>query len=181
MIELSSLHSPGIAVKKTDLYLLILILNQIKSLHQNSCMQKFILFCLCFITAINLQAQTRTSNNSSLDTLKENIKAIGNLFKKAGAVTVTINGIDSNDNNLTSLQQNIQRITGVKKIKYSYEQNKALFMVSYKGKGTELWQAVPQSSKKMFSLITLTDTIIQLNYKYAKTSALQNANANPGS
>ena len=57
-------------------------------------MQKFTFLYLFIIASINTEAQTGKSNNKSLDTLKQNIKAIGNLFKKAGAVFVTIEGFD---------------------------------------------------------------------------------------
>jgi hypothetical protein len=127
---------------------------------------------------MNLQAQTHTSNNKGLDTLKQNIKALGNLFKKAGSVSVTVDGIDSTDNNVTGLRQNIQQVAGVKKVKDNYQQNKAVFIVSYKGKGSELWEAVPQGSKQMFSLVTLSDTSIRLNYKSAFTTADKPKNVN---
>ena len=141
-------------------------------------MQKFIFLCGCLILLTKLQAQNRPSNNSSLDTLKKGIKAIGNIFKKAGTVTIMVEGIDNNDKNLASLKQNIQSITGVMKIKDDYKPDNALLIVSYKGKGTELWQNVSQSSKQVFSPITLSDTAIKLSYKYANTAAMQNANAN---
>ncbi|MEP6594430.1 MAG: hypothetical protein ABJA71_00725 [Ginsengibacter sp.] len=141
-------------------------------------MPKFILLCLSFVIAINLQAQTRTSDNKGLDTLKQNIKALGNLFKKASTVSVTVEGIESNDNNITGLKQTIQQVTGVRKISDNYQQNKAVLIVSYKGRGSELWEAVPQSSKQRFSLITLSDTAIRLNYKNVITTADNSKNIN---
>ena len=134
-------------------------------------MQKFTFLYLFIIASINTEAQTGKSNNKSLDTLKQNIKAIGNLFKKAGAVFVTIEGIDSNDIHLSAFSQSIQKVTGVKKITNSYYQNKAVFTVSYKGKGSELWDAIPQNAKQIFSLTTLSDTSVKLGYKNGLASA----------
>jgi hypothetical protein len=111
-----------------------------------------------------------------MDSLKQSIRNLGNLFKKAGTVMITVNGIAGNDNNLIALIQNVQRTTGVKKIKNSYQQNMALLDVSYKGKASDLWQNVPQSSKQMFSVISMNDTLINLNYKYASTASAQSEN-----
>jgi hypothetical protein len=143
-------------------------------------MKRFILTFTFLSLLTQLNAQTNSSNKSGMDSLKKSIRNLGNLFKKAGSVTITINGIENKDNNLIAFVQNIQRVTGVKKITESYKANSAVFDVSYKGKASDLWQDVPQNSKQVFSIVSLSDTAINLNYKYATTaSAPPQNNASP--
>ena len=138
----------------------------------------FIVFCLTSVT--RLQAQ---SNNNGMDTLKQGIRNIGNLFKKASVVTLTINGIENNDNNLVALKKNILQTINVKKIEDSYVQNTVTLKVSYKGKATDLWNTIPANAKQAFLVNSMNDSLVNLNYRYAKTTAsvVQNTNlANPG-
>ncbi|MEP6514200.1 MAG: hypothetical protein ABJA79_10035 [Parafilimonas sp.] len=125
-------------------------------------MKQFIIilsFSVLFVFGQNASAQ------NTLDTLKKDIKAIGNLFKKAGTVTITVSGIDSNNTALAEFKKNVQQVAGVKKVESSYGKDAAILTVSYKGKGTELWNYTPANTKQHFTFIMANDTVIKLNYK----------------
>ncbi|HEY0580304.1 MAG TPA: hypothetical protein VGC75_06325 [Candidatus Nitrosocosmicus sp.] len=131
-------------------------------------MRKAILFFLCFVSIISLNAQ---SKNNGLDTVKQGIRNIGNVFKKAGTVRFTINNIDNTNNDLLLLKNNIQQTINVKKIEDSFEQNTATFKILYKGKASDLWNNLSANTKQAFTLNQMNDSIVSLNYRYAKTTA----------
>lgn len=141
-------------------------------------MKKIFLFVVLMGLFVALPAQVNKSKNSSLDSLKEGVKNIGRLFKKASVVNITVKNIEANDKNLNLLLKNVKQLSGVTKVKESYESNNALILVSYKGDGTELWDNVSKQSKQMFDFIQVNDSSIILNYKYAKTPVVKNNNAN---
>ena len=143
-------------------------------------MKKLILSILFAGLIINLPAQKTKSNNSSLDSLKQGMKNIGKLFKKASAITVTVNKTDAGDKNLNQLIQSIKQITGVTKIKENYGADAAVVVVSYKGNGTGLWTNVPQNSKQLFELVSVNDSSIRLNNKYPKNVVAKNDNGKVG-
>lgn len=131
-------------------------------------MQKVITFFLCFVLVVSLNAQ---SKNNGLDTLKQGIRNIGNVFKKAVTVTFTINNIDNGSNDLLLLKKNIQQTINVKKIEDNYEQTTATLKISYKGKATDLWNSLSANAKQAFTLNQMNDSLVSLNYRYAKTTA----------
>jgi hypothetical protein len=149
----------------------------------NNCFLKLILFMrkiflvVCCFALINvLPAQT---NNSGMDTLKQGIRNIGNMFRKAGTVKFVINNIDNSSNDLLSLKKSIQQTLNVKKVEDSYEEaNNAILKISYKGKASDLWNTLSASAKQPFILNQISDTLISLNYRYAKTTAQTSAAAN---
>jgi hypothetical protein len=140
-------------------------------------MRKSILLFACFFSVLILHAQ---SNNNGIDTLKQGMRNIGNLFKKAGTVTFTINGIDNNSNDLLSFKKNIQQTVNVKKIEDGYAANIATLKITYKGKATDLWNTLSANAKQAFTVNQMNDTSINLNYRYAKktepTSVVNNQN-----
>jgi hypothetical protein len=140
-------------------------------------MRKAILFFLCF-GSITLNAQ---SNNNSTDSLKQGIRNIGNVFKKAGTVKFVINNIDNSSNDLLSLKKNIQQAINVKKVEAAFEQNAAILKISYKGKANDLWNSLSANAKanakRAFKLNTINDTLINVDYKYANVTA-QTASSN---
>ena len=135
-------------------------------------MAKAFLFSLCFVSMISLNAQ---SKNNGLDTLKQGIRNIGNVFKKVGTVTFTINNIDNASNDLLSLKKNILQTINVKKIEDTYEQSTATLKISYKGKATDLWNNLSVNAKQAFTLNQMNDSIVSLYYRYAKTTAQTSA------
>ena len=124
-----------------------------------------------FIGCVSLTCLHAQSKNSSLDTLKEGVRTIGNVFKKAAVVTVVVNGIDSADNNLSALAKNVQHSINVKKVEANYAQNITTLKVSYKGKATDLWKNLPANAKQSFIVNSINDSVINLNYRYAKPTA----------
>ena len=130
-------------------------------------MQKVITFFLCFVLVVSLNAQ---SKNNGLDTLKQGIRNIGNVFKKAVTVTFTINNIDNGSNDLLLLKKNIQQTINVKKIEDNYEQTTATLKISYKGKATDLWNSLSANAKQAFTLNQMNDSIVSLSYRYVKTT-----------
>jgi len=123
---------------------------------------------------ISLNAQ---SKNNGLDTLKQGIRNIGNVFKKAGTVTFTVNNIDNANNDLLLLKKNIQQTINVKKVEVATEQNATILKISYKGKATDLWNNLSASAKQAFKLNQINDTLGNLDYKYANV-ATQTAGSN---
>src|ERR1700759_5095202 len=107
-------------------------------------MRKANSFLLCFALIFSVKAQ---SNNSGIDTLKQGFRNIGNVFKKAGTVKIIINNINSNNNDLLSLQKNIQQTINVKKIETVTDQNIITFKIFYKGKVTDLWNTLTANAK----------------------------------
>lgn len=121
---------------------------------------------MIFITRLFAQ-----SGNTSMDTLKQGIRNIGNMFKKAGAVKFVIINIDKNNNDLLSLEKNIQHTLNVKKVEDNYESNNAVLKISYKGKASDLWNTLSANAKQAFTLNQMNDSVVSLNYRYAKTTA----------
>lgn len=140
-------------------------------------MRKLLLLFTCFILITRLHAQ---SGNNGMDTLKQGLRNIGNLFKKAATVTFIVNGIDNSDKNLVLLKKNIQQSINVKKVEDSYLQNVTTLKVSYKGKATDLWQSISANTKQVFNVNSINDSIINLNYRFAKTETVTPANTNSG-
>jgi hypothetical protein len=131
-----------------------------------------------FICCALINVALAQSNNSGLDTLKQGIKNIGNVFKKAGTVTFTINNIDNNNNDLFLLKKNIQQTINVKKVEDSYAQNTATLKILYKGKAADLWNNLPVNAKQAFTINQMNDSIVDLKYHYAKTTAQTSAAIN---
>jgi hypothetical protein len=103
-----------------------------------------------------------------MDTLKQGIRNIGNLFKKAATVKFVVNGIDNTNNDLLLLKKNIQQTVNVKKVEDSYEANATTLNISYKGKATDLWNTLSANAKQAFAVNQMNDTSISLNYRYVK-------------
>lgn len=110
----------------------------------------------------------QSNNNNSMDTLKQGIRNIGNLFKKAATVKFVVNGIDNTNSDLLLLKKNIQQTLNVKKVEDSYEANATTLNISYKGKATDLWNTLSANAKQAFAVNQMNDTSISLNYRYAK-------------
>ncbi len=129
-------------------------------------MRKSILLFCCLFSMGVLHAQS--NNNSSMDTLKQGVRNIGNLFKKAAAVKFVINGIDNSNNDLLLLKKTIQQTLNVKKVEDSFEANATTLKISYKGKATDLWNTLSANAKQPFTVNQINDTIASLDYRYAK-------------
>jgi hypothetical protein len=113
-----------------------------------------------------------------MDTLKQGIRNIGNMFKKAGTVKFIINNIDNSNTDLLSLKKGIQKTLNVKKVEDSYEVNDAILNISYKGKASDLWNTLSANAKQAFTLNQMNDTLVSLNYRYAKTTVQTSSSAN---
>ena len=133
-------------------------------------MKKLVLGSLCIIILVDVHAQAQKQGNSSLDSLKQSVKAVGNLFKKAAKINIKISDINNNDQNLAMFLSNLQRVPGVMNTKQGFEAIDAIIAVSYKGKSSDLWEAIPQSSKQVFTPVMINDSLIDLSYKYARKS-----------
>ncbi len=131
-------------------------------------MRKGILFFWSFVLIISASAQ---SNKNGVDTLKQNLRNIGNVFKKAGTIRFIINNINNNNNDLLLLQKNIQQTINVKKVEPSTVQNIVTFKISYKGKASDLWNTLSANAKQAFKLNEINDTLVNLDYKYANMAA----------
>jgi hypothetical protein len=138
-------------------------------------MRKILLVVCCFALISVLHAQT---NNRSMDTLKQGIRNIGNMFKKAGTVKFIINNIDNSSNDLLTLKKGIQQTLNVKKVEDSYEANNAVSKISYKGKAGDLWNTLSANAKQPFTLNQMNDSVVSLNYRYAKATAQTSAVTN---
>lgn len=134
---------------------------------------KILLTVFLFVATGILHAQT----NKSADTLKQGLRNIGNVFKKAGTVRVIIYNINDNNNDLLLLQKNIQQAINVKKVEAMSEQNITALKISYKGKATDLWNTLSVNAKQAFNLNEINDTLVNLDYKYANV-VLQTASSN---
>ena len=110
-----------------------------------------------------------------MDTLKQGVRNIGNMFKKAGTVKFIINNIDNSSTDLLSLKKNIQQTLNVKKVEDSYEANDAILKISYRGRASDLWNTLSANAKQAFTLNQMNDTLVSLNYRYAKTTAQTSA------
>ena len=131
-------------------------------------MRKLVCFFICIIFITRLFAQ---SGNTGMDTLKQGIRNIGNMFKKAGTVKFIINDIDNNSKDLLLLKKNIQQTLNVKKVEDNYESNNATLKISYRGKASDLWHTLSANAKQAFTLNQISDSVVSLNYRYAKTTA----------
>ncbi len=128
-------------------------------------MKQMILLLFVSFTCIATIAQT--NNQKNYDSLKKDIKALGNLFRKAGTVTVKVDSIEPVNKDLQLLKQNLQQVTGVKKVEEQHQSSTANFLLSYKGKASDLWLFLPPNTQQLFTVKTSNDTAVSLHYRYA--------------
>ncbi len=120
-------------------------------------------------------ANTVTATRNTLDYVTG---SIGGFFKKktkdpkrdsttttpstASVVTINITGIDHD--NLVTLRDSIEIITGVVKITKKYDPNASNITVYYTGKA-DLWELVPRHLQKMFVVKNEDDGLVNLEMK----------------
>lgn len=135
-------------------------------------MKKVFLLILFSASATYLSAQVKKSNNSGLDSLKQSVKDLGRLFKKADEISLQIMQVEANDQRVAGLLKSIKQVKGVTKVKeQAYANAESAFTIYYKGDGTELWSYVPGQHKLAFEVLALNDSAIVLTNKLVKQAA----------
>lgn len=107
---------------------------------------------------------------TSFDTLKQNVKALGNMFKKPATVNLVFKNIETSNSHFVSLKDQVSKTLNVVKTEQRQEQNMASIVVLYKGKATDLWNALPLNHKQFFTIAAVNDSIMVFNYQLAKNN-----------
>lgn len=115
-----------------------------------------------------LQTNINAQNKGNADTLKKDIQVLGNLFKKAGEITITIPGISKTDYNYTGLVNNLRQTLNVKSVEDEVVNDTAIIQVMYKGKTKTLWSQQSAQLRQLFTVASATDSTAMLKYKYEK-------------
>jgi len=93
----------------------------------------------------------------------------------ASDVTVSVSNISYEDPALSLLKESLKNNKRVKAIKNSFDQGKATMTLSCSGSATELWDEVPKTTKDFFTISSIDDKHIALQYK---NSGTQSTNSN---
>lgn len=130
----------------------------------------FLMLIACSF-ASDAQTQTKGSGNSSLDSLKQGVKNLGRLFKKASIIQLNIANAKREDARVVSLADAIQQLPGVTRFKQFTASTDVAFEIAYKGKPGEFWKQVPAAEKKNFKELSISDSSIVISYPTPATTA----------
>jgi hypothetical protein len=129
---------------------------------------------------VNAQTATTTSQvksqqpKPSLSSATDSLKWAVNDFKSSmnklfggrkDTLSILVSNVDYDDQNLTSLKDEIRKVKGVKFIDMQYKGTIARINLSFKGKSTELWDQLPVDTRKPFRMIEAGDNVISVGYK----------------
>lgn len=120
------------------------------------------------------QTNQNTNNNQTQPTMSQaadSLKFAVNDFKKSmhslfggkkDTIQILVSDVDYDDANLSLLKESLKKIKGSKLVNMQYKSSNAILDVAYKGSSTELWDQIPDNSKKAFKIIEVNDNNITL-------------------
>lgn len=120
--------------------------------------------------------QTRKNNppkptlTQATDSLKFAVndfrKSMNSLFgSKKDTIQIFIADIDYDDASLSSLKESLKKIRGGKFVNMQYKTSNAILEVSYKGSSTQLWDQLPDDSKRAFKIVEMNDNNMTLSVR----------------
>lgn len=120
------------------------------------------MFACCMVNSI--QAQVKKTTNPALDSLKQGVRNIGQLFKKASLIQVEIADVKGTDPRLASFIKSVRQVPGITRLRQEEKSPDVMLELGYKGNHATFWSQVPAQAKKNFASIQVTDSVIRLAY-----------------
>jgi len=120
--------------------------------------------------------QTHKSNNPrpTLSQATDSLKFAVNDFKKSmnsifaskkDTIQIFIPGIEYDDASLSALKESLKKIRGGRFVNMQYKSSNAILDVFYKGNSTELWDQLPDDSKRAFKIVEMNDNNMTLSVR----------------
>lgn len=78
---------------------------------------------------------------------------------------ILISNIEYEDPNLANLKEGLKKLKGVKMVSEEYKSSNAVLKIPFKGKPTEMWDALPASVKAPFKLVEAGENYISIRFK----------------
>ena len=119
-------------------------------------------------------ANTAESLKSTAANTKDAVNEIGALFgagkgtkkaKSKGMVSISIQPISYDDENLNKLFTAISKAKGAKNPSKNFSGNSVLITVAYKGSADALWQSIPREIRTTFQIGEMADSSIAVQPK----------------
>lgn len=114
-------------------------------------------------------ANTNVALKSTVENSKEAINTLGSIFKSdkkdkknksKGSITITVQQIAYDSDELSALYEKIAKLKEVKKSSKNYSNGIATISVDSKENADAIWQAVPKALRSPFKMIQISDTDI---------------------
>jgi len=96
---------------------------------------------------------------------RKNKKNRKKIKKKGESITIQINSIAYSNSDLTSLQNYLTKINGVKKVSKSYTNGNASILVITKENADAVWQQIPLELNKVFIVKDMNQKHILLHFE----------------
>lgn len=84
---------------------------------------------------------------------------------KKDTIQIYISDIEYDDAGLAALKESLKKIRGGKFVNMQYKSSNAILEVSYKGRSTELWDQLPDESKRAFKIVEMNDNNMTLSVR----------------
>ncbi len=116
---------------------------------------------------------TNESVKNTVDSSKETIATIGTIFgsgkkkkkeKNKSNITIGIQQVTYDNENLNSLYNHISKTKGVKAPVKKYSNGSALITVDFKESADALWQSIPKNVRSSFKMIEISDNNIVVQF-----------------
>lgn len=112
-------------------------------------------------------AKPKPTFTSASDSLKFAIRdfrsSMNNLFgSKKDTVALIISNVEYDDPGLELLKEDIKKLKGAKFLGMQFKSSIARLDISYKGKPTELWDILPEETRKSFKIVEANETNLLL-------------------
>jgi len=115
---------------------------------------------------------TKETVQTTKETAKDLKETVNILFpkknknkKSKGTVTISIGQIEYGNENLNALYKAISKAKGVKDPSKTFNNNQAQIAVVYKKTADDLWQSVPEKTRKTFKIQSITENNIVVQLK----------------
>lgn len=115
-------------------------------------------------------AQKQPTMSQTADSLKFAVndfkKSMNSLFGgKKDTIQILIPEVEYDDAHLSLLKESLKKIKGGRFVNMQYKSSNAILEVSYKGSSTELWDQLPDDSKKAFKIVEMNDNNMTLSVR----------------
>ena len=120
------------------------------------------------------QTQKSNAQRPTLSQTTDSLKFAVNDFKKSmnsifgskkDTIQIFISDIEYDDANLSALKESLKKVRRGKFVNMQYKSANAILEVSYKGKSTELWDQLPEDSKRAFRIVEMNDNNMTLSVR----------------
>lgn len=111
------------------------------------------------------------NNQKTMSQAADSLKFAVNDFKKSmntlfggkrDTIEIFISNVEYDDANLSALKESLKKFKGGRLVNMQYKSSAAILQVFYKGNPTELWDQLPEESKKAFKIVDAENNSLTL-------------------